>query len=192
MRASAPVNGSVAPMTILSGRLAAAVAEDFSGVDCLQAAAAKSDAAKASGKLPDLRCMVTSLQREGFGPRIIGPIVRRSMRTGWRRLRRVRGYTLADRLPDLALERRKGAREPRFERTGPRELHREISRHPPGARRENRDAVGEVNRLVCIVCHEDDGFAALLPESRQLVLHHRARLGVQCSEGLVEQQNGRV
>src|ERR1700730_4785852 len=95
-------------------------------------------------------------------------------------------------LPDLALERRERGGEAGLDRAWPGKLHRQLGRHPSRARREHHDPVGEVERFFHVVSHEEHRLPPLRPEPRQLVLHPRARLGIQRAERLVEEKDGRV
>src|SRR4026207_244630 len=40
--------------------------------------------------------------------------------------------------------------------------------------------------------YKDDGFFSLSPDAQQFELHEVARLRIQCSEGLIHQQNSRI
>src|SRR5260370_29653984 len=75
---------------------------------------------------------VTSFRRESFGPRIIGPAVGRSIRTGSLRGWGCFGASRSNGLPDPALERRKLGGEPGFQRSGSGELYLEVRLDPPG------------------------------------------------------------
>src|SRR6202048_2818456 len=87
-------------------------------------------------------------------------------------------------LPDLALERRERGGEAGLDRAWPGKLDRELGRHASRAGGEHHDPVGEVERFFHVVSHEEHRLPPLRPEPRQLVLHPRARLGIQRAERL--------
>ncbi len=57
------------------------------------------------------------------------------------------------------------------------------------ARRHHGDAVGEIDRLLHVMGHEDDGLGCALPDAQQLRLHQASGLGVESAERLVHQQD---
>src|SRR6266545_52622 len=61
-----------------------------------------------------------------------------------------------------------------------------------GPRRPHRHAVGEIDRLLHVVGHEDHGLRRALPDAEQLGLHEGAGLGIERAERLVHQQDFRV
>src|SRR6266436_4324090 len=61
-----------------------------------------------------------------------------------------------------------------------------------GACRHDHDAIGEEDGLRNAVGDEDHGFLVLLPDPKELLLHHFAGLGVEGSEGLVHEENERM
>src|SRR6516162_3574794 len=61
-----------------------------------------------------------------------------------------------------------------------------------GARGHHRHAVGEIDRLLHVVGHEDHGLRRALPDAEQLGLHEAAGLGIERAERLVHQQDFRV
>src|ERR1700687_3568108 len=75
---------------------------------------------------------------------------------------------------------------------GMRELDRDLALQVPGARAKDCDSIGHEDGLVDIVRHEKHRFAVLLPNFKQQLLHERARLVIERTEGLVEQQNLRI
>src|SRR5437016_6866592 len=64
--------------------------------------------------------------------------------------------------------------------------------HGPRARGDDDDAVGERDRLLEIVGHEDHRRARHRPELEQLVLHERACLYIKGAERLVHQEDARL
>src|SRR5438552_11416811 len=64
--------------------------------------------------------------------------------------------------------------------------------HGPRARGDDDDAVGERDRLLEIVGHEDHRRARRRPELEQLVLHERACLYIKGAERLVHQEDARL
>ena len=72
---------------------------------------------------------------------------------------------------------------------GPREVDGDLVHDLARARAHHIDAVGEEHRLVDVVGDEDHGLAQLAPDVEQPLLHEQARLGIESSERLVEQQD---
>src|ERR1700674_5734388 len=63
---------------------------------------------------------------------------------------------------------------------------------PARPRRHDGDPVGEIDRLLYVMGHEDHGLRRALPDPQQLRLHQAARLRIKRTERLVHQQNFRV
>ena len=72
---------------------------------------------------------------------------------------------------------------------GPRQVDLVDALHGAGAGGEDAHAVGERDRLLEVVRHEDDRRRCRRPQVEQLVLHQRARLHVERAERLVHQDD---
>ena len=93
-----------------------------------------------------------------------------------------------------ALEPAVHAHEPRDELVGGmgEDLVRRVVLREHAALAEDRDPVAELDRLVDVVRHEDDGLAHLGLEAEELVLEPVARDRIEGAEGLVHQHHRRI
>src|SRR5512146_2821880 len=69
------------------------------------------------------------------------------------------------------------------------EIDRDFADDTAGRGAHDDDAVGEIDRLVDVMGHEEDGLAVALPDTQELRAHDLADLRVERAEGLVHQQD---
>ena len=92
----------------------------------------------------------------------------------------------------MSLQRNKGGVGRDIGAARTRQRHRHVLDDAPGGRAHDQHAVGEEDRLVNVMGDEQDRGLELGPEPQQVLLHHRARLRIERTEGLVHQQDGRL
>ena len=127
------------------------------------------------------RVMTGPPRRRGDGGRSRGP------RVGPRHL-------VAQRLPDLVVQLGEPLAEPdllhRAARPGQVDVEHRLDRAGPGG--HHHDLVGERDRLLQVVRHEDHRRPRLVPQRQQLGGHDRLGLHVERAERLVHQQDRRL
>src|SRR6267378_3419208 len=102
-------------------------------------------------------------------------------------------HLVSEVIPDLLIDPRKLRLEPDFgDVPRPRQIDAIDALHRARSGGDDDDAVGERDRLLEVVCHEDHRCARSRPELQELVLHERAGLHVERTERLVHQEETRL
>src|SRR5215211_2885424 len=95
-------------------------------------------------------------------------------------------------IPKIRLEVDEFVRQPDLSAAWPFERNVNRFEHPTRAGRHDDNTVTQKDRLLEAMGDEDDRPSILLPQHEQLLLEHRAQLGIERGEGLVHQKHIRL
>ncbi len=73
-----------------------------------------------------------------------------------------------------------------------RQIDGVFRQHAPRSRAHHDDPVGQRDRLIEVVGHEQHGPAVLLPQREKELLHQHLGLGIQCAERLIHEDDARI